>query len=409
VEYDRKVRRGSAEGVKMRRVLLTLGLSLIVITAATAGKNADGALVVHTDDAHSYTGANMCLLFDSWYPGITCADLGTRTDRDETTPALIWFIAAFPQSSTPGVQIIYFGNEHNLPPGEGYHANWGYCGPGGSFELPDSGWPEAPATAGNSLTFDSPIVGDILFPFYYVNVYGFAGAYYGTGIHPVLGYAAFLDDSDYRELDEVWRFGKVCWYRPGYAICPDQGPEYLVACCFEDGVCWHALERYCSDQGGQSLGLGTDCNPNPCPQGGPGVCCLESGACVLAPPLECDAVGGMYLGEEPDCDPNPCPQPIIGVCCTQNGGCSIVTEPDCAESGGTWFGEMQACDPNPCMGACCFYDGSCQMQSEYWCEPMGGDYMGGGTDCDPNPCVPSGVPENMIHETTWGSIKATYR
>ena len=49
------------------------------------------------------------------------------------------------------------------------------------------------------------------------------------------------------------------------------------------------------------------------------------------------------------------------------------------------------------------------MQSQYWCEPMGGEFMGAGSDCDPDPCATSSVPEMLIHESTWGTIKARYR
>jgi hypothetical protein len=49
------------------------------------------------------------------------------------------------------------------------------------------------------------------------------------------------------------------------------------------------------------------------------------------------------------------------------------------------------------------------MLSFYWCGPMGGEFMGAETFCDPNPCETTGVPEMLIHETTWGAVKARYR
>jgi hypothetical protein len=49
------------------------------------------------------------------------------------------------------------------------------------------------------------------------------------------------------------------------------------------------------------------------------------------------------------------------------------------------------------------------MESLYHCGMGGGQFMGAGSDCDPNPCVNSGIPEKLIHETTWGKAKARYR
>ena len=71
-----------------------LGVMVLASPAAMAGKNAGGAMVVHTNDACWWT-QNVCYLFDIWFPDIACADLNTRTDRSETRPALIWFLSLF--------------------------------------------------------------------------------------------------------------------------------------------------------------------------------------------------------------------------------------------------------------------------------------------------------------------------
>jgi len=67
---------------------------------AHAGRNAGGAFIVHTNDAVNYSaGRDYCgPYFDD--PG-TCEAAGTRTDKDENTPAVIWVIAAFPPGATP--------------------------------------------------------------------------------------------------------------------------------------------------------------------------------------------------------------------------------------------------------------------------------------------------------------------
>jgi hypothetical protein len=57
---------------------------------------------------------------------------------------------------------------------------------------------------------------------------------------------------------------------------------------------------------------------------------------------EPDAGGGTWQGVGTDCDPNPCPQP--GACC-DGGECSETLEADC---GGVFQGEGTSCDPNPC-------------------------------------------------------------
>ena len=182
----------------MKKLRLLLGILILSASPVLAGKNHNGAMLVHTDDAYNWT-YDVCDNFDAWVPGF-CGYLDTRTDKDETTPVLIWLIAAFPDGN-PAVSVCYFGHDHNLP--AYYHNRWGFCGPAGSLEVPDTGWPDAPATPGNSVAFGAPVVGDILFPFYYFDVWGFTGAYYCTADNPVGLYAGYVDDSNPPELDEI--------------------------------------------------------------------------------------------------------------------------------------------------------------------------------------------------------------
>lgn len=471
----------------LARVLLATLIFLSVFGgSATAGKNSGGALVVHTDDDVLWSNG-ACDWFDDVVPQ-ECDLLNTRTEQDENIPAFIWMIAAFADPSRPCVTSIDFGVTHNLPPY--YHNRWGWCGPSGTVAHEDPGWPDDPDNGGNRVEFSVPIEGDRFFPFYYVSAWGFAGAYYGTAIHPNLGYAAFEDDSFPPVADAIWRFGEVRWYEEGYNVCPTDSPEEPAACCTEEGDCWHVPEDYCLNLGGDPYGPGTDCDPNPCPISGQGVCCFEEGQCSIETPLDCEVLGGTYYGdEEPMCDPNPCPQPPlgacclqtgicitqsvfdcedaegiylgegtvcspnpcfgaccystndchmlplfhcdltggdfqgagsvcdpnpctqyeVGVCCRETGTCTIWTEAYCLEMDGVFRSGISSCDPNPCYGACCFYSGDCQMLPFYWCMPMGGSFMGAGSDCDPNPCVNSGIPDRLLHESTWGAIKARYR
>lgn len=351
--------------LRMRIALVAIGTFLLMTTApAHAGKNAGGAMVVHTDDRYLYSG--ICDWFDHYYPDIVCSELDTRTDVDLNTAAMIWFIAAFPDDSNPGVTVVYFGHDHSMP--LYYHSRWGYCGPPGTLEIPDTGWPDAPATAGNSVAFGSPVAGDILFPFYYFYVWGETGWHYCTARNPVGGYAAYVDDSNPPELDEICSFG--CAY------------------------------------------YGTDEGYNDCPQGGdlPGACCFESGDCTLTLDLdECLAAGGYdWLGSGIPCDPNPCPQP--GACCYEDGSCEVWPETDCVDQGGTWYGdEYEDCDPNPCplppTGACCYGSEECIVLTELECYDLPDDYLWlEGEVCEPNPCPPT-----AIEEASWGRIKAGYR
>jgi hypothetical protein len=242
----------------MKKLFLLLGILTLATSPVLAGKNANGTMAVHTDDAHGWTD-DICGNFDAWVPD-DCICLGTRTDKDENTPALIWFIAFFPMGSAPGVSTVYFGHEHNLP--ADHHNHYGFCGPAGTLEVPDSGWPDAPETAGTAVAFGSPIVDDHLFPFYCVDVYGFSGAYYCTAINPVGGYAAFADDSYPPVIDECEYFGCVRWYEDSYNECP-LGSAW-GACCLPDGTCEVWSLDMCMSQGYAYMGHCTLCDPNPC-------------------------------------------------------------------------------------------------------------------------------------------------
>jgi hypothetical protein len=197
------------------RSLLALSLSMLVSASpALAGRNAGGALIVHTDDQVSYT-SNVCELFPE---PEGCASANARTDKSEDEPALIWVVAAFPDGSDPGVQVVSFGNDHNLPD-LSFFDRWGPCPEAGIIEIPDAGWPMGGGTA---IGYPNAIVGDRLFAIYYFNVYGFAGAYIGTGVHPYWGEAVFVDDSDVPVEDAIERFGSARWYVPGANECPDE-------------------------------------------------------------------------------------------------------------------------------------------------------------------------------------------
>jgi hypothetical protein len=202
------------------------------------------------------------------------------------------------------VTVVVFGHDHNLP--EYSHNHWGLCGPAGTLEIPDSGWPDSPATAGNSVAFGTPIVEDILFPFYYVEVWGFAGAYYCTDFNPVGGpfYTGFVDDSNPPVFDECDLFGCVRWYEEGYNETTFCGASW-GACCYEDGTCTDEHWMDCMVYGdGIHWIPHALCETNA--RESVGACCLPSGSCRMRIEQHCLWSDGAFVGKGIPCDPDPC-------------------------------------------------------------------------------------------------------
>ncbi len=199
------------------RILVPI-VFLTVMTAipALAGRNAGGALIVHTNDAVAYTvTGDYCQT--SFLPA-SCEAAVTRTDKDEDTPAVIWLLAAFPDTSSPAVTAIQFGIEHNLPANEGYFEHYAKCG---DLEMPDQGWPET--GFGNLLSFGSAAKTELLFPFYWFAAYGFEGAYLGTRTYPSTDEAKFVGNENPPLEDRIFQFGIVRWYAQGANSCPAFG------------------------------------------------------------------------------------------------------------------------------------------------------------------------------------------
>jgi hypothetical protein len=390
----------------MRKLLLFLGLLAFICNPAMAGKNANGAMVVHTDDRITYTffaPPDYCLEYLTYDPGDDCFALNPSSGFIDPTfllGAVVYYVAAWAPGATPGVTVVFFGHDHNFA--LGFIGGWGLCGPPNSLEIPDGGWPNDPI-AGNSVAFGSPIAGDLVFPFYWLGVYADVGNYIGPRINQTGGYAGFVSDDNPGVLDECFLFGTCRWLpEEGFNDCPI--PMEFSACCFPDGSCiLTQTEEECFALGGYIWCLDDTCDPNPCPQ--PGACCFEDGFCEY---IVEDLCQGYLFMPEDDCEPNPCPQPEA-VCCFENGDCAIMTEDECAAAMGDWRPDLgDSCDPNPCPpppppeGACC--DGPvCYIATQEDCEANGDMYMGDDVPCDPNPCP---VP---VENSTWGQIKANFK
>jgi hypothetical protein len=274
-----------------------LVLLLLLSSPAFAGRNSNGALVVHTDDSIFYTSSDdYCL---TSLPG-SCDLLITRTDRTvEEQEAVIWFLAAFLPEADPAVTTIQFGIHHNLPVNLGYFARWAACGPS-PLELQDDGWPEL-NDGGNLVAYGVPVV-QRLFAFYWFAVIGVQGGYFGTRSYPGTNEAKFVDDSSPPIEDLCTRFGTARWGQAG---------------------------------------------ENDCPIGLFGACCVPGADCQILSAEECAALGGTYIGDGAACDPSPCDIPT-GACCLPDQLCVIVTLAQCTQQGGAYQGNDTVCDPNPC-------------------------------------------------------------
>jgi hypothetical protein len=383
----------------MKTLVLAVLLATGLAAPAGAGRNAGGAMVVHTNDALSYT-MNICTQWNGVHDPGSCASAATRTDRNESTPALIWLVAAFYESLDPEVTVVYFGLEHNLPDGS-YFVNYGLCGPGNSIEIPDAGWPAQ--GRGNSIAFGTPVSGDVFFPFYFFNVYGFQGAYLGSGVNPTGGYAGFVDNENPPTFDRCERFGRVRWYEEGTNACPEPPTG---ACCLETGICLILTAEECEAEGADYQGHYAPCESSPCPILG-GACCFPDGHCEILTAADCGIFQGFWLGPSVPCGHNPCPQPLQA-CCFAEGACTMTTADDCRAQGGTPQGYGTICEELACrallLGACCLSNGSCAVLSEEECAAQGGAYLPDVPCAPEDPCFAPAV-----EETSWGHIKSRFR
>jgi hypothetical protein len=341
----------------MRRLLLLVGILAVMASPAPAGRNANGALVVHVDDTIVFRA-----IYDYCATAVpaTCEELVPTSYHTPEEVTMVWFLAAFRPEASPGVTTIQFGIEHNLPAGQGYFVQYSACGPS-PLELPDTGWPET--GFGNLVAYSGPVY-DHLFKFYWFALYNEDNeSYFGTRTYPNTNEAKFVDDGNPPVEDLIFNFGTVRWEVPGGNMCPPGG-DYCT-CCLPDGVCLgHQPTDDCYAQGGECLDPNVVCDPNPCAQ--LEACCFVDEHCELLLPLDCINAGGNPDGPGTDCDPNPC--------------------------------HVSSAE------ACCFSDAHCEWIEVDDCIALGGSPQGVGTTCETVVCET--VP---AEHTTWGSIKARFR
>lgn len=378
--------------------LLACALILMLAGPATAGKNDGGSMIVHTDDAiiWTFTDHSYCDDYDAVAPA-DCASAVTQSNVDGATDAaILWFLAAFHADAMPGITFVYFGVDHNLP--APYIPAWGACGPEGTLEIHDDGWPHDPGGAGCSVAFMEPVVGQSIFPFYWFAAYGSAGKQVRSAANPDGGYAAFVSDDEPGFLDEVTRFGTMRWFAPGENSCPV--PPVQGACCLPNGTCTVLLKPDCEgpEYEGIYQGDGTTC------EAACGPCCywgrdfdVITRRCVVTSENDCLDEEGY---NEIQLDVLVGDPPMLETVGAEWGPPGVI----CA----IWPGDpinVYCLDPRegpfePDWVACCDEFGNCEVRTS----GSGCHLYYVGLDCEPNPCTPE-----PVESISWGKIRILYR
>ncbi|MCB9464053.1 MAG: hypothetical protein H6682_10240 [Candidatus Eisenbacteria bacterium] len=245
-------------------------------TQARSGANAGGYLLLHTDDTVIYTeddASSYCNELASecgWDPECdddhfpcesALANLNPTSGRGPDT-AMIWAIAAFPPESCPAVAAIQFGLTWPVSGPWPEFVDWNNCG---DFEISTDYWPNG-LVQGTAVTWYPP-VRRTGFPVYWFAAYSYYGPVeIAVDDFPVGPYGlVFADDQVPAALDpvpadhrgSVGLNGATGW-NP-YTVSTPVG-----ACCADDGTCAQITEDECQSVGGQYVGDGAPCEPNPC-------------------------------------------------------------------------------------------------------------------------------------------------
>ena len=243
---------------------------------ARAGANAGGYLLLHTDDTVTYTVDDR----DSYYYQLSseclwdpecdddhysCASALANLDpTSERGPevALIWAIAAFPPESCPAVAGVQFGLSWPVTGPQPGFLDWNNCG---DFEISTDEWPSE-LLQGTAVTWYTP-VRRTGFPVYWFAAYSYYGPVEIAADDFPIGQDGllFADDQVPAQLDPV-----PVDHRGSVGLNGATGwNPYIVstpvgACCADDGTCAQITEDECQSVGGQYVGDGAPCEPNPC-------------------------------------------------------------------------------------------------------------------------------------------------
>jgi hypothetical protein len=351
----------------MRKVLLTLALLGLVAGAnAVPDDLTGGVLAAHFVPELVYSGdaptGGWCAAYAP-YAINDLAQVNARVDVVAGGDPNVWYVLA-----AWGLEDkTWCGTEFGLGDFDvvdGFSMAEGIpCFPSGGLEIPTAGWP-GPNEGTAIVTTDIPWSGN------YVPVYFFGGYTYG--------YATDIEIT----LDPPTAF-------VGFANCLAPPQTYMIEV----------------DQLG-ILGVNMDGYVPEFPGVPEGACCVGED-CYFVPEAECITMGGEYLGNGVLCEPNPC-LILDGACCV-GGLCTVVEEAACALLGGEFLGAGTVCEPNPCPAVCCFImpSGShpCEILLQADCDAQGGFWHPEWISCDPNPCEEFTPTE----DASWGSIKNLYR
>jgi len=185
------------------------------------------------------------------------------------------------------------------------------------------------------------------------------------------------------------------------------GSQPEEACCFADGHCEMLLPFTCAQRGGVTMGIGTTCNPNPCPVVQKGACCYGTTSiqCAIVDAVTCQQqLLGTWKGPGTVCDDTDgdgvadiCEPPApLGACCIDVAAlqCIVVDQITCEQQYmGTWMGAgtdctdadgdniADICEPAVEPEACCLPDGTCQMLTPADCAALQGQSHGRGSRC----------------------------
>lgn len=206
---------------------------------------------------------------------------------------------------------------------------------------------------------------------------------------------------------------------------PNDCPNNEGACCHSIGGCQILTEAQCAAFTCTTFfGVGTTCDPSPCPQNPIGACCQDNNVCN-DDMSECDClvtVGGNSWHEGEFCfgiPPFECPVPT-GSCCLPGELCEITTEEKCLDQCGVYGGDETACGEQCCLPTrrpCCFSqatpqnpDGCTDSLLPCECQKQGGTPLPIGetcattTQCNPpcsNPAIrPCCLPNGSCINTT---------
>jgi hypothetical protein len=365
----------------MRKLMWLLAVVSSTASAAFAGPNAGGVLVVHN------TGMVWSVNDPPPLPPSTVPPTWCSATVNTAAPGepVVWKIyAVFPQSSSPRLASTAYGVAINKPGDSGINIQgWGLANPG-DWELPDGIlWPNG---GGIGEAFTAGLRTSTINDLYWFGGYGYLGS---GGEAPTFcvqkwegtGPAIFVSDGIPALEDPIAGWGCLGFGAAGYTPCPAEPG----ACCTYGGVCTIEMQTTCLSP--RIWNGAPDCLPTPCAQ--PGRCCNRATAeCTLVHESDCNVATSDFT---PGADCSVACPPPTGSCCLPDYTCEVRLQADCLLNVWVMFGTCQpgSCPTEP-MGACCQQNGSCAITGVLHCPA--GVFMPGELTCLPNPCpLPDGA------------------